>query len=162
MSFWHATKQALRRSAPLLSLVVVTSCFAQQRLVDPGASDSAQPAAMAMLRHLAQGEIEAAAKLSNAPQRRLEVLRDYRNAVGDEEFRRIFGRYFAPGNRVVAEVAIGPRRLLIWHLPDAGEHLAGQFYVEADGRFVMDDVPSAARSELRRILEDYRSGKLKY
>jgi hypothetical protein len=111
---------------------------------------------MLVLRHLADGDIEAAARLSNAPQRRLEVLRDYRNAVGEEEFKRIFGRYFAPQNRLIAEVAIGPRRLLVWDLGEADNHLAGQLYVEAEGGFVMDDVPSPERSQLRAILEKYR------
>ena len=115
-----------------------------------------------MLRHLADGEIEAAAALSNAPQRRLEVLRDYRDAIGEEAFKRVFGRYFVPENRVVAEVAYGPRRLLVWDLGEAGNRLAGQFYIEVDGRFLMDDVPSEARSQLQRILQEYRSGVLKY
>ena len=132
--------------------------YAQQRLVDPSAADSAQPAAMRILRHLADGDIEAAARLSNAPQRRLEVLRDYRSSVGDEEFKRVFSRYVVPQNRVVAEVAYGPRRLLVWDLGEAGNRLTGQFYIERDGAFVMDDVPDPARSELQRILGEYRSG----
>jgi hypothetical protein len=130
-----------------LSLFLVcasTACLAQQRLVDPGSAESAHPAALEVLRHLAEGNIDAAAKLSNAPQRRLEVLRDYRRAVGEDEFRRIFAEYL--NNHVVAEVAIGPRRLLVWQLPEADERLAGQFYVLVDGRFVMDDVPSPVRS----------------
>ena len=129
-------------------------CFAQQRLVDPGGPDSAQPAAMLVLRHLAEGNIEAAAALSNAPQRRLEVLRNYRGAVGEDEFKRVFAQYL--NNQVVAEVALGPRRLLVWQLGDAGGHLAGQFYVEDAGRFVLDDVPSEGRSELRRVLNELR------
>ena len=144
------------RLALAVAMLAALPALAQQRLVEPSAADSARPAAMLLLRHLAEGNIEAAAALSNAPQRRLEVLRDYRDAVGEEEFRRIFGRYFAPENRLVAEVAIGPRRLLVWDLGEAGNRLAGQFYVHVDGGFVMDDVPSAERSELRKVLEKYR------
>jgi hypothetical protein len=144
------------------ALLAAVSAQAQQRLVDPSAADSAQPTAMRILRYLADGDIEAAARLSNAPQRRLEVLRDYRNSVGEEEFRRVFGRYFVPHNRVVAEVANGPRRLLVWDLGEAGNRLTGQFYIELDGAFVMDDVPNPARSQLQRTLDEYRSGKLKY
>lgn len=147
------------RSVLGAALLAATAAFAQQRLVEPAAADSARPAAMVILRHLAGGDIEAAARLSNAPKRRLEVLRDYRNFVGEEEFKRIYGRYFAPENRLIAEVAIGPRRLLVWDLGEAGNHLAGQFYVEVDGRFVMDDVPSPERSELRAVLEKYRREK---
>lgn len=112
---------------------------------------------MNVLRLLADGDIETAAKLSNAPERRLEVLRDYRKRVGDEEFKRAFARYFE--TPVVAEVALGPRRLLVWNL---GEDLAAQYYIEREGRFVMDDVPSPARAELARILREFRSGHLKY
>lgn len=145
----------------LILLHAGSFAFGQHRLVDPAAADSARPTAMLMLRHLADGNLEAAAALSNAPGRRFEVLRDYRDAVGEEEFKRIFGRYFAPENRLIAEVAIGARRLLVWDLGEAGHRVAGQFYVEVEGRFLMDDVPSEERSALRRVLEEYRSGKRK-
>jgi hypothetical protein len=142
------------------ALLAAASAFGQQRLVDPSAADSAHPTAVLVLRHLANGDIEAAAALSNAPQRRLEVLRGYREAIGEAEFKRVFGRYLAPENRLIAEVALGAHRLLVWKLAQAGNHLAGQFYVEIEGRFLMDDVPSRERSQLRAVLEDYRSGKL--
>jgi hypothetical protein len=119
-------------------------------------SESARPAAMELLQHLAAGELEAAAALSNAPQRRLEVLQDFRRSIGEEEFKRLFGRYFAPENRIVMEAAIGKRRLLVWDLGEAGHQLAGQYYVELDGKFVMDDVPNDERSKLQRILEAQR------
>ena len=135
-------------------LCVAASCLAQQRLVEPGAPDSARPTATLVLRHLAEGNIEAAAALSNAPQGRLQVLRDYRKALGEEDFKRVFAQYL--NHEVVAEVALGRHRLLVWHLVGTEERLAGQFYVEDGGRFLMDDVPSEARSELRRILGEYR------
>ena len=139
-------------------MFVTSAALAQQRLLDPDSPDSARPVAMKVLRLLADGDIEAAAKSSNAPERRLEVLRDYRKRVGDEEFKRAFARYVE--TPVVAEVALGPRRLLVWDLGDA--ELAGQYYIEHDGRFVMDDVPNPARAELTRILREFRSGYLKY
>jgi hypothetical protein len=82
------------------------------------------------------------------------VLRDYRASVGDAEFKRVFAQYL--GNRIVYEIAIGPRRLLIWDLAEAAHHLAGQYYVEVEGRFLMDDVPSAERARLTRVLQSYR------
>jgi len=84
------------------------------------------------------------------------VLRDYRASVGEEEFKRVFAQYSAPENRVIAEVALGQRRLIIWDLGQAAHHLAGQYYVEVDGRFLMDDEPSEERSQLRRVLDGYR------
>ena len=119
-------------------------------------SDSAQPVAREMLRCLAAGDIEQAAQLSNAPQRRADVLRDYRQSVGDAEFRRVFADYAA--RRVIAELAIGERRLLVW---DLGKDAGGQYFVRAGDRFVIDDVPSTERSELRRLLVAYRAGRLK-
>lgn len=142
-------------------LVAAAPAFAQERLVEPSAPDSARPVALQVLQHLAAGNLEQAAALSNAPQRRLEVLRDYREAVGDEAFRHAFGRFLAPENRLIAEVAIGPRRLLVWELGEASHQLTGQFYVEVDGRFVMDDVPSRERAELRRVLQRYRAEQKK-
>jgi hypothetical protein len=125
-----------------------------------GDASSARDTAYNILRHLAQGDIESAALISNAPRRRFEVLRDYRERVGHEEFRRVFSQYFVPENRVVAELARGPRRLVIWDLGQAAHHLAGQYFVEIDGRFVIDDVPNEERAKLQRILNAYRSGKL--
>jgi hypothetical protein len=151
-------------SARLLSALVfcvaATATHAQEpehRLIEPGAAGSALATARALLGHLAAGKIEQAAALSNAPQRRYEVLRDYRASVGQEEFKRVFAQYLRPENRVIAEFALGPRRLLIWELGDARRHLAGQYYVEVnDGVFLMDDLPSDERSKLQRVLETYR------
>lgn len=138
-------------------LLAAAPALAQERLLDPSAPDSARDTALTVIQHLAAGELEQAAALSNAPKRRFEVLRDYRDSVGEEEFKRIFGRFLAPENRLIAEVAIGPRRLLVWALGEAGGHVAGQFYVAVDGKFVLDDVPSRERDELRRVLRRYRS-----
>ena len=120
------------------------------------AGESAQPVAREVLRYLAAGDIEQAARLSNAPQRRAEVLRDYRQSVGEAEFRRVFAEYAA--HRVALELAIGERRLLVW---DLGKEVGAQYFVRAGERFVIDDVPSAERSELRRLLMAYRAGRLK-
>ena len=109
-----------------------------------------------MLKHLASGDLDAAAAMSNAPERRLEVLRDFRNTVGENEFKRLFGRYFAPRHRILMEAALGKRRLLIWDLGEAGNQLAGQYFVELDGRFVMDDIPNEERTKLQRLLEAQR------
>jgi hypothetical protein len=105
---------------------------------------------------LGNGHIEEAARLSNAPERRYEVLREYREAIGEEAFRKVYARYLRPPNRVVAEAALGVRRLLIWELADAGRQLAGQFFIEVDGRFLLDDIPSPERARLQRVLQDYR------
>jgi len=147
------------RARSLVSLLfLVAGCAAPLNPSTLEASDpgSARAAAYAVLTHLAEGRIEAAAALSNEPQARLEVLREYRAAIGDEAFRRVFAQYLDPANRIVAELAIGRHRLLVWQLARAGGHIAGQYYVEADGRFLMDERPSEARSQLRRALEDYR------
>ncbi|HEU5175914.1 MAG TPA: hypothetical protein VFU24_00530 [Burkholderiales bacterium] len=139
------------------ALLAAAPAFAQERLVEPSAPDSARGTALTVLKHLAEGNLEQAAALSNAPKRRFEVLRDYRDTVGEEEFKRLFGRFLAPDNRLIAEVAIGPRRLLVWELADSRHQLAGQFYIEVDGKFLMDDVPSRERTELRRVLRRYRA-----
>ena len=57
---------------------------------------SALDAAKLLNLHLSTGDIEEAALLSNAPRRRFEVLRDYRESVGEEEFKRVFAQYFNP------------------------------------------------------------------
>ena len=140
-------------------LLAAAPALAQERLLDPSAADSARGTALTILKHLAAGELEQAAAWSNAPYRRFEVLRDYRDSVGEEAFKRAFGRFLEPANRLVAEVAIGPRRLLVWALGDASGELAGQFYVEVDGKFLLDDVPSRERDQLRRVLNKYRKEK---
>jgi hypothetical protein len=132
------------------------------------APTTALDAARLLNLHLSTGDIEEAALLSNSPQRRFEVLRDYRRSVSDDEFKRVFTQYLAPENRLVAEIAIGRHRLLIWELkqvaaPTAPEasHLAGQYFVEVEGRYLVDDVPSETRTSLRRVLEAYRTGKIR-
>ena len=125
------------------------------RMVGPE-EPSALPVARQILTHLAAGEIDEAARLSNEPARRTEVLRDYLRAVGEAEFRRVYAEYLQPPNHLAAEIALGPRRLLIWQLDTAGEQLAGQYYIESDGRFLMDDRPGPERTVLRQALTERR------
>jgi len=80
--------------------------------------------------------------------------------VGDEEFKRVFAQYFSPENRLLAEIAIGRHRLLVWDLKHGATRIAGQFFVEIEGRYLVDDVPNDVRTSLRWVLEAYRSGKL--
>jgi hypothetical protein len=120
------------------------------------AADSARPTAERLLQHLAAGDIDDAAALSNAPAQRAELLRAYRDRVGEREFRRVFAEYAA--KPVVREIAIGERRLLMWDLDGP---LGAQYFVRSGERFVLDDVPSAERAELRRVLAAYRSGRVK-
>jgi hypothetical protein len=117
--------------------------------------------------HLSTGDIEEAALLSNAPRRRFEVLRDYRESVGENEFKRVFAQYFLPDNRLLAEIAIDNHRLLVWQLAlgdkagAASSRIAGQYFVEIEGRYLIDDTPNDARTRLRWVLEAYRNGKLR-
>jgi len=124
------------------------------------APTSALDSAKLLNLHLSAGDIEEAALLSNAPRRRFEVLRDYREAVGAEEFKRVFAQYFYPENRLLAEIGIGKHRLLIWDLKEGANRIAGQYFVEIEGRYLVDDVPNDARTSLRWVLEAYRAGKL--
>lgn len=109
--------------------------------------------------HLLAGRIEEAALLSNAPRRKFEVLRDYRLAVGEDDFRKIYSQYFQPENHLVAEVVMAGHSLLVWHLKSS-DRLAGQYYVEVEGKVLIDDTPSVMRKRLSRVLEAIRAGKL--
>jgi hypothetical protein len=124
------------------------------------APTSALNAAKLLNLHLSAGNIEEAALLSNAPRRRFEVLRDYRESVGEDEFKRVFAQYFLPQNQLLAEIAIDRHRLLVWDLKEGATRIAGQYFVEIDGRYLVDDVPNDTRTSLRWVLEAYRSGKL--
>ena len=153
----------MKQLAAFIACLVLTACAheapresAPYQLIENPA-ESAQPVALQILRHLASGEIDQAAKFSNAPERRAEVLREFRARVGDDEFKRVYSEYLAPGNRVIAELALGPRRLLVWKLGSAGDRVVGQYYVRVDDRFVMDDERSAERAELTRALSRFRS-----
>ena len=110
--------------------------------------------------HLSDGDIEDAALLSNSPRRRYEELRNYRERVGEEEFKRVFAQYLAADNRLIAEIAIDNRSLLIWDLRTGATRIAGQYFVEIDGSYLIDDVPNEQRTHLRWVLEAYRAGKL--
>ena len=155
----------------LLFCLALGAAHAQERTIELGGetirytlrADPAGGGALETARKLAQdlvaGDIEAAAKLSNAPRHRYAVLRDYRDWVGPEEFKRVYAQYFSPRSKVVAEIDIGRHSLLVWRL-DGSDRLAGQFYVEVGDRFLFDDVPSAERGQLRQLLDAYREGRL--
>ena len=123
------------------------------------APDSALGTAKLVLRHLAAGKIEDVALLSNAPKARFERLHEALQGWNEEDFRRAYSRYLSPESRIVAEIAIEPHRMLIWRLADI-DHLIGFFFVEVEGKFLLDDVPGERRSRLRRVLEAYRAGKI--
>lgn len=134
-------------------------------LAQPGsalAPVSALDTAKLLNLHLSTGDLDEAAGLSNSPRRRFEVLRDYRDSVGPEEFRRVFAQYLQPENRLLAEIVLGAHRLLVWELKDAvpgkAAHIAGQYFVDIEGRTLVDDVPSESRTRLRQVLEAYRAG----
>lgn len=149
-------------------MLLVFSAFAEERtlqlpdgealryrlVTDP--AESARETSHRLLRHLAEGDIQAAAALSNAPMRRYEVLREYASAVGEEAFRRVFARYQSPSNRILLEAAIGQRRLVVWDLGETGNRLVGQFYVQVDGTYLLDDEPNEERTQLARVLEHLR------
>jgi hypothetical protein len=111
--------------------------------------------------YLSMGDIEEAALLSNSPRRRFEVLREYRESVGEDEFKRVFTQYLQPENRLLAEIGIDKHRLLIWDLKQGATRIAGQYFVEIEGRYLVDDVPNETRTRLRWVLDAYRSGKLR-
>lgn len=120
-----------------------------------GAPDSPLGTSRLLGRYLVAGNIEEAALLSNEPKRRYEVLHDYRESVGAEEFRKVYASYFDPGNRLVAEARIGDHSLLVWQL--AGQkRLAGQYYARIEDRWFTDDVPTETRLKLRWVLEHLR------
>jgi hypothetical protein len=125
-------------------------------MMAPGGPGSALETARRLHAQLAAGDIAEAAALSNTPRRRYEVLREFRERVGAEEMKRLYQAYLDPGNRAVSEVIIGRHRLLVWKLVGL-ERVAGEFFVEVDGRLLLDDVPSETRSHLRRILQQMRS-----
>jgi len=153
----------LKKLAAFIACIALAACAheapresAPYQLIE-NPTESAQPVALQIMRYLAAGDIEQAAKLSNAPERRAEVLREFRARVGDEEFKRVYGEYLAPENHIVAELALGPRRLIVWKLGTAGDRVVGQYYVRVDDRFVLDDERSPERAELTRALAKYRS-----
>jgi len=131
------------------------------------APDTPLNAAKLLNLHLSAGDIEEAALMSNAPRRRFEVLREYREMIGEDEFKRVFTQYFNPETRLIGEIAIDKHRLLLWELKAAAKQgaatsaIAGQYFVEIDGRYLVDDVPNDVRTRLRWVLEAYRSGKLR-
>jgi hypothetical protein len=120
---------------------------------------SALNTAKLVTRYLAEGRIEDASLLSNAPKARYARLRESFEGWNEADFRRTYERYFDPENRIVGEVSIDGHRLLIWYLRDT-DYLAAFFLVEIEGRLLIDDVPNQTRANLRRVLEAYRAGKI--
>ena len=159
--FWLAAALAFGAIAEERTLKLADGAEIRYQVMAPGAAGSASATAGRLLSLLAEGKIDEAAALSNAPERRAQVLRQYQDAVGDVEFRRIFARYAKPPNRLAAEVVIGERHLLIWDLAEANHRLAGQYFVRSGDGFQMDDALSEERTRLQRVLAAYRDGRLK-
>lgn len=130
--------------------VVATALLAASTL--SFAQSSARETAAWVVERLAAGDIDSVASRSNAPERRREVLEAYRREVGEEAFRKVYAQYRE--GAIVDEYALDAHRLVIWQLPG---HLAGQYFVEVDGRFLVDDIPGETRNRLRRYLRDYRA-----
>jgi len=124
------------------------------------ATFSALHTAIALNQFLSAGNIEDAALLSNAPRRRFEVFSDYRRSVGEDGFKRVFAEYSNPENHPVAEIRMGTHSLLVWHLRNR-DYYAGQYFVEIEGKVLMDDVPGETRAKLRRVLEGIRTGSIR-
>lgn len=122
------------------------------------APTSAINTAKLLTRYLAEGRLEDAALLSNSPKARFARLRESFEGWSEGDFKRAYGRYFAPENRIVGEVAIDAHRLLMWYLSDT-DYVTGFFLVEIDGKLLLDDVPNRTRANLQRVLEAYRSGR---
>ncbi len=160
-SLWLAAALAFSAFADERTLNLADGAEIRYEVIAPGTQGSASGTAERLLSLLAEGKIEDAATLSNAPQRRAQVLQQYKDAVGETEFRRIFGLYGKPPNRLVAEIVIGERHLLIWDLADANHRLAGQYFVRSGEGFVLDDSVSEDRARLQRVLAAYRDGRLK-
>jgi len=114
---------------------------------------SARETANRVAELLAAGDIDAVAALSNQPQRRKEELLEYRALVGEAEFRKVFAEYLS--RPILEEYALGTRRLVIRDIVDASGKYVGQYFVERDGTFLMDDEPSPPRERLQRMLLDY-------
>lgn len=125
------------------------------RVADEETGTSALATAVALLRRLAEGRLEEAALLSNAPKARYTRLRESFAGWSAEDFRRTWSRYLEPPNGIVGEARLGAHRLILWRLEDL-DRLTGFFFVEIGGRVYLDDVPSAERSRLRRLLEALR------
>ena len=124
------------------------------------APDSALNTAKLLNQLLTAGRIEDAAVLSNAPRRRYEVLRDYRQSVGEDAFKQVFTQYFQAEFRLLAEILIDRHSLLVWHSGKENRY-AGQYYVRIEDKVLMDDAPSETRLALRRILDAIRAGKIR-
>lgn len=154
-----------RRFIALLAALAAPPAWAESfegvayEVVAPGSPASARDTARRVLEHLVRGDVDAAAQLSNAPERRAQVLRDYLASVGEAEFRRVYAQYAA--SPVAVEIAVGERHLVIWDLTGAAREAAGQFFVRREGGFLLDDVPGAERRRLQRLLRAYRDGKFR-
>jgi hypothetical protein len=130
-------------------------------LIDPAqplAPTSAINTAKLLHRHLAEGNLEEAALLSNAPKARFAILRESFEGWTPEDFRNAYDRYFQKQNRIIAEVVMGRHRLVMWQLDDVG-YIAGYIFVDVEGKVLLDDVPGPERDRIRRVLQAFRAGQ---
>ncbi len=96
---------------------------------------------------LAEGDIEAAAALSNDPEKTKKKFERQQKRVGEEEFAAMFRAYFGGTVTVKYLFALGTHEMLILHDPQMGMDMA-QFYEVVDGKRLVDEQESADRTKL--------------
>jgi hypothetical protein len=111
---------------------------------------SALNSSLSYFSFLASERIEDASKLSNVPATTKQKQEKYLARIGKEEFAKMYADYFS-GNAVLKyELVYGKNRVLILHDKGLDADMA-QFYVEADGKFWIDESQSDAFELLGKL-----------
>lgn len=127
---------------------------------DLGYDSGAIATSLALYRALTTGDMEKVAALSNDPEKTVEKYRQYRERLGDADFRKMFTSYFDGSSTYTHELTIGSHHLLLIEDTDNAA-LAAQFYEARDGKFLVDEKPSPERDQLGKLFMAIREGKLK-
>lgn len=124
-------------------------------------SDSGAVAtSLTLYRALGSADISTAAAMSNDRERTYTKYEKYLERIGPAEFKKMFASYFVGGASFTHELIIGAHHMLLVE-DSTDDTIAAQFYVVADGKYLIDEKPSPERDQLGAIFNAVREGKLK-
>jgi len=124
---------------------------------DKGNQTSALACSFSIYNLLAKGDIQGAAKLSVSPSKAAEKWTNYRERIGDEDFKKMMADYFSSGNVAIAELYLGDDTMLVVKTEDGP---VAQFYQKRGGKYLMTDEPTSGKI-LGRVLNMLREGRIR-
>jgi hypothetical protein len=108
---------------------------------------------------LSKGEIDAASKLSNDPEKTKMKYVRYKERIGEQEFKKTMSDYFSGKAKLLHELTIGAASMLLLH--DADDELLAQMYVKVGDKYFVAEKETREVDQLGKLFNAVQEGTLK-